>query len=358
MRCSIVSGRKSALKTARARERAMTPPAGADGRDRPGEFEIIGEIFAPLAAGAPGAWGLKDDAALFHPSAGFETVLTVDAMVAGVHFMPDDPPESIAKKLLRVNLSDLAAKGAVPRGYLLVTAFPADIDIEWIRRFADGLAGDQARYGVSLWGGDTVKTPGPLTLSLTAIGEVPEGRIVRRGGARAGDDLYVTGTLGDAALGLAVLKDEIAGLGESHAAFLASRYREPEPRTAFGRKLPGIAHAALDVSDGLMADLGHLCSASGVGARVEFHRLPLSPAGEAALGLKPELRGLVAGGGDDYEILFAASPAEAGPVAAAAAESGLRVTRIGTLLPAEKGVAAFDETGREMPLKQLGYRHF
>lgn len=336
----------------------MTPPAGADGRGRLGEFEIIGEIFAPLAAGAPGAWGLKDDAALFHPSAGFETVLTVDAMVAGVHFLPDDPPESIAKKLLRVNLSDLAAKGAVPRGYLLVTAFPPDIDIGWIRRFAEGLAADQARYGVSLWGGDTVKTPGPLTLSLTAIGEVPQGRIVRRGGAEAGDDLYVTGTLGDAALGLAVLKGELPGLADEHAAFLVSRYREPEPRTAFGPALPGLAHAALDVSDGLMADLGHLCSASGGGARVEFHRLPLSPAAEAALRLKPELRGLPAGGGDDYEILFAAAPGDAARVAAAAAQAGVEAVRIGTLLPAGKGVAAVDEAGREIPLKQLGYRHF
>lgn len=336
----------------------MTPPAGADGRDRPGEFEIIGDIFAPLAAGAPGAWGLKDDAALFHPTSGFETVLTVDAMVAGVHFLPDDPPESIAKKLLRVNLSDLAAKGAVPRGYLLVTSFPADIDTGWIRRFAEGLAADQARYGVTLWGGDTVKTPGPLTLSLTAIGEVPEGRIVRRGGAQAGDDLYVTGTLGDAALGLAVLKNEIAGLDAVHAAFLAGRYREPEPRTVFGRKLPGIAHAALDVSDGLMADLGHLCSASGLGARVEFHCLPVSAAGQAALELHPELSDLVASGGDDYEILFAVPPGRAGLAAAAAAESGVRIARIGTLLPAGRGVTAVDEAGREIPLKRLGYRHF
>ena len=337
----------------------MTPPAGADERGKPpGEFEIIEGIFAPLAAGAPGAYGLKDDAALFQPSNGCETVLTVDAMIAGVHFLAADPPESIAKKLLRVNLSDLAAKGAVPRGYLLVAAWPPDADEAWIRRFAEGLASDQAVFGISLWGGDTVKTPGPMTLSLTAIGEVPEGEVIRRGGAKRGDDIYVTGTLGDAALGLKLLQGGLEGLDDEHAAFLAGRYREPLPRLAFGAKLPGIAHAALDVSDGLMADLGHLCSASGAGARIEFERLPRSAAGRAALALRPELGDLVAGGGDDYEILFTAAPGSAGRIAAVAAESGVQATRIGSIGPAGEGIRAVDAAGREIPLKQLGYRHF
>ncbi|MFN4355298.1 thiamine-phosphate kinase [Parvibaculum sp.] len=337
----------------------MTPPAGADERGKgPGEFEIIEQIFAPLAAKAPGAYGLKDDAALFQPSPGCETVLTVDAMISGVHFLPTDPPDSIAKKLLRVNLSDLAAKGAEARGYLLVTAWPPEIEMAWIRRFAEGLAADQAEFGVSLWGGDTVRTPGPMTLSLTAIGEVPEGEMIRRGGAKRGDDIYVTGTLGDAALGLKLLQGELEGLAEEHASFLATRYREPSPRLAFGRRLPGIAHAALDVSDGLMADLGHLCSASDTGTRIELEALPLSPAGRAAVALRPELTGLIAGGGDDYEILFAAAPGSAGRIGAVAAETGVQATRIGTILRAGEGVTAVDSEGRPVALKQLGYRHF
>lgn len=337
----------------------MTPPPGAEERgNRPGEFEIIENIFAPLAANAPGAYGLKDDAALFHPSQGCETVLTADAMIAGVHFLPDDPPESIAKKLLRVNLSDLAAKGAVPRGYLLVTAWPADIGESWIRRFADGLATDQAAFGISLWGGDTVKTPGPLTLSLTAIGEVSEGEAIRRGGAKRGDDIYVTGTLGDGALGLEVLRGGFEGLSRAHADYLAARYREPSPRLTFGQRLAGIAHAALDISDGLMADLGHVCSASAVGARIELDALPVSAAGRAALSLRPELTGLVAGGGDDYEILFTAAPGSADRIGAVAAETGVPATRIGTVLRSGEGVSAVDAQGLPVALKQLGYRHF
>lgn len=337
----------------------MTPPAGAEERgNRPGEFEIIDEIFAPLAANAPGAYGLKDDAALFQPSPGYETVLTADAMISGVHFLPADPPESIAKKLLRVNLSDLAAKGAEARGYLLVTAWPPEIEMAWIRRFAEGLAADQAEFGVSLWGGDTVRTPGPMTLSLTAIGEVPEGEAIRRGGAKLGDGIYVTGTLGDAALGLKLLQGELEGLAEEYAAFVAARYREPLPRLTFGQRLPGIAHAALDVSDGLMADLGHICSASGTGARIEFERLPLSPAGRAALAIRPEWAELAATGGDDYEILFTAAPGSAGRIEAVAAETGVQATRIGTVVRAGEGVSAVDAGGSAIPLKQLGYRHF
>ena len=335
------------------------PPPGTEQRgNRPGEFEIIEEIFAPLAASVPGAYGLKDDAALFQPSPGYETALTVDAMIAGVHFLPADPPESVAKKLLRVNLSDLAAKGAEARGYLLVTAWPPEIEIGWIRRFAGGLAADQAEFGLSLWGGDTVRTPGPMTLSLTAIGEVPEGEAIRRGGAKRGDDIYVTGTLGDAALGLRLLQGGLVGLGEEHASFLASRYRQPSPRLAFGMRLAGIAHAALDVSDGLMADLGHICSTSDAGARIEFERLPLSPAGRAVLALRPDLADLVVTGGDDYEILFTAAPGSAGRIEAVAAETGIQVSRIGTVLRAGEGISAVDADGAPMAFKQLGYRHF
>ncbi|PKQ01670.1 MAG: thiamine-phosphate kinase [Alphaproteobacteria bacterium HGW-Alphaproteobacteria-12] len=319
---------------------------------------MIEEVFAPLASGAKGAFALKDDAALYRAGDGCETVLTVDAIVAGIHFFPDDPAESVARKLLRVNLSDLTAKGAVPKGYLLVTAWADDTTFDWIKRFAAGLVDDQKRYGVSLWGGDTVKTPGPLTLSLTAIGEVPVGGMIPRGGARPGDDLYVTGTLGDAALGLEVLRGKLSGLGSEDAGHLVRRYREPEPRCSLGPKLRGLVHAGLDVSDGLLADLGHICETSGTGARIEKDRLPLSAAAQMALRQDETLFPLIVSGGDDYEILFAAPPERANEIDVAAGEASVQVTKIGRVTGPEEGVTLADGAGRAIPLKQLGYSHF
>lgn len=324
----------------------------------PGEFTLIEEIFAPLASDAPEALALKDDAALYRASEGYETVLTVDAIVAGVHFLPDDPPESVARKLLRVNLSDIAAKGATPKGYLLVTAWTDDTCFDWIKRFAAGLAEDQERYGISLWGGDTVRTSGPLTLSLTAIGELPQGTMLLRGGAHPGDDIYVSGTLGDAALGLEVLRTRLGELSREDVVHLVRRYREPEPRCSLGPRLRGVASASLDVSDGVVADLGHLCGQSGTGARIEMDRLPLSDAARRAVEGQPELLQLIVGGGDDYEILFAAPPERARQVAAAAAEASVSVTRIGEVRESGEGVRLVDRAGQPIPLKQLGYRHF
>ena len=323
---------------------------------RPDEFSLIADIFAPLAAGAPGAYGLKDDAASFTPSSGMDTVLTVDALVEGVHFLSTDPAGGVARKLLRVNLSDLAAKGATPRGYLLTTAWRPDTSFEWIAEFAAGLAADQHRFGVTLWGGDTVSTPGPLTFSLTAIGEAPQGRMLRRGGARPGDGLFLTGTVGDAALGLAVAQGRLKVSGEDEAA-LVGRYRQPEPRVSVGPRLIGFAHAALDVSDGLMADLTHLCEVSGVGARIEVARLPLSPAAGRVAG-EPALLETILTGGDDYEILFAAPPETVAVIDSLAAETGVRITRIGTALDAGEGVSVLSASGEPLALKRLGFRHF
>ncbi|MEX2250184.1 MAG: thiamine-phosphate kinase [Parvibaculum sp.] len=333
----------------------MAPP---DGAEFPDEFELIAELFAPLAAGAPGALALEDDAALYVAPSGHQTVLTVDAMVEGVHFLPDDPAESVARKLLRVNLSDLAAKGATAKGYLLVTAWHDGTSLEWMRAFATGLAADQQIFGVVLWGGDTVRTPGPATFSLTAIGEVHEGQMLRRGGASAGDGLYVTGTLGDAALGLMALRGGLEGLGEAHRDYLAGRYRLPEPRLATGARLCGLASAALDISDGLMADLGHLCAVSGVGARIELGRLPLSEAGRVALALDKGLIETIAGGGDDYEILFAVPSDREADIALVAAETLTPIVRIGTVLAATEGINLVDDAGQPVALKHLGYRHF
>lgn len=337
----------------------MAPPDKPESvGKRPDEFALIEALFAPLAVDAPGAYALKDDATLFSPTPGHETVLTVDAMVEGVHFLPEDPPESIARKLLRVNLSDLAAKGAAPKGYLLAATWRNDTSYEWMRRFAAGLESDQRSFGLSLWGGDTTATEGPIVLSLTAIGEVPAGGMIRRGGALPGDAIYVTGTIGDGALGLLVLQGALDIPEARHAAHLTKRYREPEPRISVGPKLCGLAHAALDVSDGLMADLGHLCEVSGTGARIELDLVPLSEAARAAVERQPRLVEKIAGGGDDYEILFAIPSELAKEVEAIARETGVPATRIGTVTERSEGVSAIDDSGKPIRLKQLGYRHF
>lgn len=322
----------------------------------PDEFNLIATYFAPLAVAAPGAHGLGDDAASFLPSPGMELVLTVDAIVEGVHFLPDDPADEIARKLLRVNLSDLAAKGARPLGYLLTTAWTSATSVEWIADFARGLGADQKLFDVSLWGGDTVSTPGPLSFTLTAIGEVPPGQMLRRSGGQVGDDLYITGTLGDAALGLAVAQGRLSVRAQD-AAYLIGRYRRPEPRMTFGRGLVGLAHASLDVSDGLMADLTHLCEQSGLGARIQAARLPVSEAVAACLASSASLMDRVMTGGDDYELLFAAPGKAAHDIDSLARRSDTQVTRIGTLVDARDGVVALDGEGRPMIFPQLGFRH-
>lgn len=324
----------------------------------PAEFELIARYFQPLAARAPGALGLRDDAALIDLSPGHRLVVTVDALVAGVHFLPDDPPALIARKALRVNLSDLAAMGARPLGYFLATAF-ADQDEVWLAAFASGLAQDQESFAVALLGGDTVATPGPLTLSVTAIGEVRHGHEMRRGAARVGDAVFVSGTLGDAALGLLALRGELSQLTRAERDLLVCRFHLPEPRLDLGRALSehGLVRCGMDVSDGLVADLGHICSASGVGARVQWQRLPLSGAAVAALRERPDLRAAVVAGGDDYELLFTAPPEQEPAIMALAARVGVPVQRIGVIEDGA-GVLIVDEAGAPIPLKTTGYRHF
>jgi len=283
--------------------------------------------------------------------------VTADALVAGVHFLADDPPDLVARKMLRVNLSDLAAMGAAPLGYLMTTALPAACDEAWLAGFAEGLAADQAAFGISLLGGDSVATPGPATLSVTAIGSVPAERAVRRGGAVPGDLIYVSGTIGDAALGLRALRGELAGLDGTQRSFLVDRYHLPQPRLALGEGLVGVAHAMLDISDGLIGDLNHLCAVSGVSAVLEAARVPLSPAVRAALTRDPALLAPVLGGGDDYELVFTAPRAAEPALAALAAALALPITMIGRI-EAGSGVRVIDETGRNIALAASGYRHF
>lgn len=325
--------------------------------ERPHEFALIAELFAPLAAGASGALGLRDDAALLAAPDGYEIVITTDTLVAGVHFLSDTPADRVARKALRVNLSDLAAKGAEARGYLLALSLPGDVSMDWLHGFADGLAADQRMFGVSLYGGDTTATPGPLTLTITAFGFVPKGAMVRRDGARAGDAVFVSGSVGDAALGLALLNGERQTQDEAARDFLTGRHQVPTPRLALGRALRGIAHAALDVSDGLLADAGHIAETSQLRLAIEAARLPLSDAFVRVRGGDDSARIAAATGGDDYEIVFTA-PAEAAEVVQAAARAGgVTVTEIGHVLPGA-GVALLDAAGRDIAPERKGFTHF
>lgn len=334
----------------------MTNPKG----NKPlGEFGRIDRYFKPLAAGFPGARGLADDAAVFGVPADRELVVTTDAMVAGVHFFPDDPPGDIAAKLLRVNLSDLAAMGAEPHAYTLVTALPKDLGEEWLGAFVAGLGEDQARFGIGLAGGDSVSTTGPITLSVTAFGLVPKGRALPRWGGRVGDRLFVTGSVGDAALGLQVAFGRLDVADPDVRAVLLQRLRRPDPRTGVGPRLVGLATGCLDVSDGLVADLGHLCEESGCAALLDAGRVPLSTAARAVVGDDPARLALVLTGGDDYELLFSA-PDEARPALnALSREIGVPITEIGQLVEGNAGaVTVLDSAGQAMTLPARGWDHF
>ena len=275
------------------------------------EFGEIARLFRPLTHGAAGAFDLMDDAAVLSSRPGHDLVITKDAMVEGVHFLADDPPAQVAKKLLRVNLSDLAAKAAEPFAAFLAVAWPAGYGPADRAAFAAGLGGDLAIFGVDLLGGDTVSTPGPLTLSLTVLGWVPEGRMVRRATARAGDLVMVSGTIGDGALGLLAARGEVA----DPDGYLAGRYRLPRPRLDLRAPLRAQSSAAADVSDGLVADAGHIAAASGLALSLDLDRLPLSAPARAWLAAQPDAaaaRLWLASGGDDYEVVCAAEAPIAG----------------------------------------------
>lgn len=324
---------------------------------RPGEFEAIARHFAPLAReGRFATYGLGDDAASLEQRPGHDLVLTADALVAGVHFRPADAPAFVARKALRVNLSDLAAKGARPLGYLLCLSLARDVDDSWLAAFAAGLALDQAEFGVQLAGGDTTSTPGPTTIAVTAIGEVPAGGMRRRGGAHAGDEVLVSGTIGDAALGLAVLEGRLQAPAPAREE-LAARYLLPLPRVALGLAAPRQGLAAMDVSDGLVQDLGHVAALAGCGAEIEAGRVPLSPSARDLVASDPGLLDVALSGGDDYELLFAAAPPAAAALLAAGEACGVPVTRIGRLV-AGQGVAIVDRDGGRRHLARGGWTHF
>ena len=322
------------------------------------EFEAIARLFRPLSEGAPEAFGLSDDAAALPPRPGFDLVVTKDAVVEGVHFLPGDPPGLVARKLLRVNLSDLAAKGAEPYGYFLAVSWPAHWGDEAKTAFAAGLAQDQAEFGVRLLGGDTTSTPGPFTASVTMMGWVPSGRMLRRSGAKPGQALLVTGTIGDGALGLLAAQGELAALGDERRAALADRYRLPRPRLALREGLLAHASACLDVSDGLIGDVIHMEEASGVAIQIDLERLPLSEAARAFVErCSDPVAALaeLATAGDDYELAIAASIPEAMMLAVAAAEADIPLTPIGRI--AEGMGTLVLHKGQPVLLTRTGWKH-
>ena len=326
--------------------------------DRPGEFETIAKLFRPLAAGDPAARGLADDAAVIPTRPGHDLVVTKDALIAGVHFLPTDSFDIVARKALRVNLSDLAAKGAEPFGYFLAVHWTPNCDWEKREAFARGLAEDQKLFGIHLLGGDTVMTTGPFSVSITALGWVPHGKAPSRAGARPGDAIVVSGSIGDGWLGLQAAKGTLGGLEFARLEALQKHYHLPEPRLDLARAVRDHAAASVDISDGLVADLGHIADASGVGIELHLDRIPLSGAAKAWLGQRADdlsARLDLATGGDDYEIACAVRTEHMAPFIKSAARLGLPATVVGRVT-AGKGVRVLFE-GLEVPVPQAGWTH-
>lgn len=331
----------------------------ASGDEMSAEERLIARYFGPLAT-SPGAFGLADDAAVITPPPGCDLVLTTDGVIAGVHFFPDDPPDGVGRKALRMNLSDLAGKGAKPIGFLLSLALPAAIDAAWVAAFAAGLGDDATHYGCPLLGGDTDHTPGPLSVSIAAFGTVPHGTMIRRAGAKPGDAIMVSGTIGDAVLGLMVRQDASRGdgwrLSQAQRGALKQRYLLPAPRNALAEALLHAASAAMDVSDGLAGDLAKLCRASGVAADIDVARVPLSEAARSVIAAEPSLIETVLTGGDDYEIVLTLASEKVAAFRDAAKSAGVAVTEIGHVT-AGQGVR-FVSDSKALSLTKPSYSHF
>jgi thiamine-monophosphate kinase len=324
------------------------------------EFDIIARYFAPLATSS-GARGLVDDVAVLETTG--RLVVTTDAIVEGVHFLPGDPIDTIAKKALRVNLSDLAAKGAKPLGVVLTLIWPQSRPAAQIADFARGLGEDLKHYGIALLGGDTTSTPGPLTISITAFGEPLGARTPSRADARAGQQVWVTGEIGDGFLGLMSLTTAPAVFGatpadqsDAFAAHMRARYRTPEPPVAFAETIARFASATADVSDGLIADAAKIAAASGVALRLDAEAIPLSAPGHAFAAQHADGLARLVTGGDDYQILFTAAPEHRRAILEAGQRLGLAVALIGDVTDGQ-GVRLIGSGGSEMPLPSAGHRH-
>jgi thiamine-monophosphate kinase len=320
------------------------------------EDRLIAKYFQPIAT-HPGALDLSDDAAFITPPAGCDLVLTTDAIVGGVHFFAEDAAHAVASKALRVNLSDLAAKGATPLGFLLSLALTDNIGDEWLSDFAKGLRGDAVLYNCPLFGGDSVRTPGPVTISIAMFGSVPEGGMVRRAGAKPSDRVFVTGSIGDAALGLALRKGADWKPSSAQREHLLSRYLLPLPRMALAEAVRAHASAAVDVSDGLAGDLVKLCRVSNVAAEIVVGQVPLSDAARAVLAAEASVLETVLTGGDDYEIVCTVPVGKAAGFRAAAQAAKVMVTEIGEITGG-KGARFIGADGKALAFKRTSFSHF
>jgi len=319
------------------------------------EFDIIARYFKPLALADDGAFGLGDDAAILDVPNGQHLVVTSDALVGDVHFLRTQSPQDIAHKVVGVNLSDLAAMGAHPRAVFLAAQFPKDINEPWIADFASGLAESLAPSGAVLMGGDTVSTPGPLAFTLTALGFQSQKHVLTRAGANVGDALFVSGTIGDGALGLLSATGKLPEHED-----LYQRYARPQPRLALGQALAerGLATACIDISDGLIADVGHICEQSNTSATLEYSSIPLSNSAQALVLEQPDLKDLIVGGGDDYELAFTVKAEHLATVFALGLELDVQVTRIGLVEAPGQGVRILDTEAKVMTVSSPGYHHF
>ena len=320
------------------------------------EFDLIKNYLSPLAPSGAPAFGLQNDAAVFSPDDGKELVFTKDTLVSGVHFFADGPPELIAKKAVRVNLSDLASMGAEPTGYLLSLALPKDnFDFEnWVSSFTTGLCEDQKEFGWSLWGGDTVSTSGPIVISVTAIGQIDKGLVVGRNNAKVGDAIYVSGDLGDAAAYLQLTNDKSRA---NDLDYFKNRYWMPSPRLALGRELSSLVSSMMDLSDGLMGDLSHICAHSNVGAVITEAKIPISACFGNLLETKKDYSHLKWCGGDDYELLFTLPEYHEEKISTLESKLGVKLTKIGEVTSGCEAVLLDDEGIRVIP-ERVGFRHF
>ena len=328
-------------------------------QDKPSEFELIERYLRPLALD-PYAFSLKDDAAILDVPAGKQLVVSKDLLIAGSHFFPDDPPKLIAQKAIRCNVSDLISKGAKPYRYSLGLAFSKVPSHSYMEAFAEGLLEDQAHYDWSLIGGDTTKSPSDFMISITAYGLCDEGQMVPRSGAKVGDQLYVSGSLGDSSLGLCLRqKPELfAELSADDKAYLDNAYLLPQPPIGFEEAIADHASASMDISDGLFSDLAHLCRANGVSAKIDQQAIPLSLAAQNAIGREPSLLKAALSGGDDYQCLMIVSGEQEAPFVNLCADKGLSVKKIGVITNATEPLFKLTNGDGDLDGELDGFTHF
>ena len=324
------------------------------------EFKMIKELLSPLSIGEDGAYGLSDDGAEIKATNG-NFIFTTDAIIEGIHFQSSEDPKTLASRIIRVNLSDIAAMGAVPRAYLLVLALPSSTTLSWIKSFVEGLSLEQKEFGISLIGGDTTRTQGELMLSITMIGETHDNKMLLRNGACVGDYIYVSGFIGDASLGLSLLEGQNNSNNISITNYLINRFRKPTPRIELGRGLTGIANSAADVSDGLIADLKHICNASGVGAEIYFDEIPISSEAESLVNDNLNLRMNLLSGGDDYELVFTVPSKHVSKIRELSKIHNVQIKNIGKITSQDLHqdvITLKDINQKIMKIYSEGYQHF